>query len=186
MSRSWMRISGGMRIWSCIIWRPEKPCWRRTMMWISSSTAMRNSGRWWKICGMRSILSISNTTLLKTTYYSIRSRIFWSRRRHRVWRSGFCSMPWAVVPCGTATGNGWMKRVCRPRNFSRRSCGGFSFVSITATTGKLWSLTIKWLTWADLMSGRNILIWMKSSDTGEIPICGFAAVRYWGSRCDLF
>ncbi len=29
-----------------------------------------------KICGMRSILSISNTTLLKTTYYSIRSRIF--------------------------------------------------------------------------------------------------------------
>mgnify|MGYP006999146045 CR=1 FL=1 len=20
------RISGGMRIWSCIIWRPEKPC----------------------------------------------------------------------------------------------------------------------------------------------------------------
>ena len=64
----------------------------------------------------------------------------------------------------------WLnERVCRPRNFSRRSCGGFSFVSITATTGKLWSLTIKWLTWADLMSGRNILIWMKSSDTGEIP-----------------
>lgn len=35
--------------------------------------------------------------------------------------------------------------------FSRRSCGDFSFVSTTAIIGKLWSLTIKWLMWEDLM-----------------------------------
>ena len=33
---------------------------------------------------------------------------------------------------------------------------------------------------ADLMSERNILIWMKSSDTGEIPICGFGGSAVLG------